>query len=346
MKRILALALVLLMAVQLAGCGSRTNQDTIMETETEAKDVITLKVSCQQVEDHETTKAIRRIAEKVQTATDGGLVLELYTNSVLGDYTTIFEELMLGSIDMAIMSITGQYDTRLELLFIPYLFTDYTEAKKVFGPGSNTYSIYTEIVNGLGLEPLGIYGEGFVGVGTTKLDPNYADPTASKTTLLRVPAIESNKILVEAMNYPTVTINYSDLFSAMQSGVCDGWFGGTAELNYVAFRDVIKYYICYNGVLENAGILVNQEKYNSLPDNYRQILADACIEECLGSFDRASEIQTDNLNKLRDYGIEVIELPKDQLNKIAEHVREITWPVMENSLTSEVMDAVRKDLDE
>ncbi|MBN2395782.1 MAG: TRAP transporter substrate-binding protein DctP [Candidatus Atribacteria bacterium] len=310
----------------------------------EQKEVITLKVSCQQVEDHENTKAMRRIEEKVETATNGGLILDLYVDSILGDYTTIFEEAMLGTVDMAFISVTGQYDPRLELLFIPYLFTDYAQAKKVFGPYSKLYGVYTKIVNDLGLQPLGIFGEGFIGVGTTKLDPNYADPVVPKTILLRVPPIESNKILVEAMNYNTVTIPYSDLFTALQTGVTDGWFGGTAELNYYAFRDAIKYYITYNALLENNAILMNKKKYDSLPDDYKKILTDACIEEVLASFDRTAKVDAYNLQRLTDYGIEVITISPEQLEKIAEHVRDVTWPVLEPKLTAEVMDAVREDL--
>lgn len=351
MKRILALICTVVMLFSFTACSAKTEPaaettgttGTATATET-PKEVITLKVSCQQVEDHETTKAMRRIAEKVKTETNGGLILELYPNSVLGDYTTIFEELMLGTIDMSILSLSGQYDPRLELTFIPYLFTDYKEAKNVFGPDSNMYGVYEKIVGELGLEPMGIYGEGFVCVGTKKLDPNYSDPTAKKETLLRVPAIDSNKMLIEAMDYPTVTINYSDLFSAIQTGVCDGWFGGTAELNYVAFRDAIKYFVRYNALLENGVFLMNEKKFEALPEDYQKLLKDACIEECLGSYDRAAEVDAANVQKLKDYGIEIVELTPEQMEKIAAHVREETWPKLEKQLTPEVMDAVRKDI--
>lgn len=348
MKKILALICALVMVASLTACAPKTEAPSASggsASEAEApKEVIKLKVSCQQVEEHETTKAMRRIEEKVKKETNGGLILELYPNSILGDYTTIFEELMLGTIDMSILSLSGQYDPRLELTFIPYLFTDHKQAKKVFGPDSNMYAVYEKIVGELGLEPMGIYGEGFVCVGTKVLDPNYADPTAKKKTLLRVPAIDSNKMLIEAMDYPTVTINYSDLFSAIQTGVCDGWFGGTAELNYVAFRDAIKYFIRYNALLENGVFLMNEKKFESLPAEYQKILKDACIEECLASYDRAAEVDAANVQKLKDYGIEIIDLTPEQMETIAEHVREETWPKLEKQLTAEVMDAVRKDI--
>ena len=334
-KTLLLVCTISLIVLLLTGIGYSSDQ----------KEVITLRVACQQVEDHENTKAMRRIAEKVKNETDGGLILDLYVDSILGDKTTIIEEVMLGTIDIGFISVAGQYDTRLELLFVPYLFTNYEQARNVLGPDSNTYKLLTKILNDLGLHPLGVFGEGFIGVGlAVEPDPNYADPLAPKKTLLRVPPIESNRILIEAMNYSTVTIPYSDLFSAMQTGVVDGWFGGTAELNYQAFRDVIKYYITYNGLLENNAILINKDLYNGLPDDYRNILTDICTEECIASFDRTPEVDAHNLQRLKDYGIEVIVIPPEQLEKIAEHVREITWPVLEPKISTEVFDAIRLDL--
>ncbi len=342
MKKITVFMTVFLLTFTLAACGGNASEGKASGGGD--GEPITLKVSCMQVEDHENTKAMRRIQERVERETDGRLKLELYPDSVLGDYTVMFEEAMLGSVDMVFQSLPGQYDKRLEMTFIPYLFTNYQEAAKVFSPGSDTYGVYESICDELGLKAMGIYGEGFVGVGTTELDPNYAEPTAKKSQLIRVPAIETNRMIVAAMNYPTVTINYSDLFSAMQTGACDGWFGGTAELNYNGFRDVIKHYIRYNALLENNVILMNKEKWESLPEGDRKVLYEACIEECVGSFDRAEENDAANVKKLEDYGIEVHELSAEQLDTIAQYVREQTWDTVEQQLTSEVMDAVRADL--
>lgn len=310
----------------------------------EAASKITLRVNVQQVKEHQTAQAMMRIKKTVEEATKGGLVLDVHTDSVLGDYTVMFEEAMLGTVDMTLQSLPGQYDPRLEMTFIPYLFTNYAEAAKVFAPGSNTYNVYDKIVAGHGLKALGIFGEGFVCVATTKEDTQYAQTTSKKKLLLRVPAIETNRLIVASMNYPTVTINYSDLFSAMQTGVCDGWLGGTAENNYLNFRDIIKYFYTYNCLMENNVMLMNQKSWEKLPKEYQKILYDACIKEAVGSFKRSEEFDNKYIDLLEKAGIKVVRLTEKQLSGVAEHVRNNTWGVIEKQLGKEVMDAVRKDM--
>ena len=305
---------------------------------------VKLRVNVQQVVEHETAKAMERIKERVEKETEGGLTLDVYYGSVLGDYTVMFEETMLGTVDMSLQSLPGQYDPKLEMTFIPYLFTGYDSAAKVFSPGSNTYAIYERIVAGHGMKALGIFAEGFVCVGTTKLDPNYADPTAKKEQLLRVPAIETNRMIIAAMNYPTVTINYSDLYPAMQTGVCDGWFGGTSENNYLSFRDVIKYFINYNALMENNVMLMSAKSWEKLPEDYQKILYNACIDESIASYGRSQQTDEKYISLLASDGVEIVRLSDEQIGVIADHVREVTWPTVEKQLGKEIMDAVRADL--
>ena len=88
MKKALALILAMVMALALVACGDNS-------------EVIKLRVAVQQNENHETCKAVRRIADKVKEATNGGLELDIYSDSVLGDYTAVFDEVRMGTIDMA-----------------------------------------------------------------------------------------------------------------------------------------------------------------------------------------------------------------------------------------------------
>ena len=305
---------------------------------------VRLRVSVQQVAEHETGRAMERIKERVEAETDGGLTLDVFYGSVLGDYTVMLEETMLGTVDMSLQSMPGQYDPRLEMLFIPYLFAGYDEVAKVLSPGTNFYAIFDSIIASHGMKALGIFPQGFIGVGTTRLDPNYADPTVRKESLLRVPPIETNRMIIAAMNYPTVTINFSDLYPALQTGVADGWFGGTPELNYFGFRDVITYYITYSALMENNVMLMNEQSWNRLPEDLQKILYDACIEEAISSFDRVRQIDDTNLNLLAENGVEIVRLSDEQIQRIADHVREETWPAVEVQLGAEIMDAVRADL--
>ena len=264
-------------------------------------------------------------ADKVKEATNGGLELDIYSDSVLGDYTAVFDEVRMGTIDMAVQSFSGQYDPAFEIGYLPYLFTNYDEASKVLGEGSNTYKMIQNKCDENNMVFLGYFAEGFVQVGMVKPVDNMGDPNAAKSQLVRCPAIESGRLAMECQGFPTVTIPYSDLYTSMQTGVCDGWMGGTAELNYVGFRDVIKYLYLVNQQMENNSGIINKDKFNSLPAEYQTALMEAFSEESAASFGRAQTTDETNIKLCEDYGITIVKLTQDELNALADKVRTETW---------------------
>ena len=343
MKKALALILALLMVLSLVACGAE-KAPVADEGGEVAAQPITLRVAVQQNEEHETCKAVRRIADKVAAATNGGLVLDIYSDSVLGDYTAVFDEVRMGTIDMAVESFSGEYDPAFEIGYLPYLFTNYDEASKVLGKGSNTYNMICDKCDENGLTFLGYFVEGFVQVGMVKPVDNMGDPNVKKDQLVRCPAIESGRLAMDCQGFPTVTIPYSDLYTAMQTGVCDGWMGGTAELNYVGFRDVIKYLYVVNQQMENNSGIINKETFESLPADYQTALLEAFEEESAASFGRAKDTDTKNFQALKDYGIKIVELTQDELNALADKVRTETWDADFESYGEAAKTAVYADM--
>ena len=336
MKKRLAMMLVLTMVCGLFSFGGAK--------QVKADDVIKLRVAVQQNEEHETCKAVRRIAEEVEAATNGGLVLDIYSDSVLGDYTTVFDEVRMGTIDMAVQSFSGQYDPAFEIGYLPYLFTNYEEARNVLTEGSNTYKLIQGKCDESNMVFLGYFVEGFVQVAMVKPVDNMGDPDAPKTQLVRCPAIESGRLAMECQGFPTVTIPYADLYTSMQTGVCDGWMGGTAELNYVGFRDIIKYLYVVNQQMENNSGMINKEKFESLPAEYQEALKAAFAKETAASFDRAQDTDEKNFELLKEYGIEIIELSQDELDALAEKVRTETWDKDFEMYGQDAKDAVYADM--
>ena len=83
-------------------------------------------------------------------------------------YTLVYEELIRGTIDMALISIPSQFDSRLELIYVPYLMRDYGEAAEVFKQGGWLFNKMAELHGELGVLFLGFNVEGFGGLGLTK----------------------------------------------------------------------------------------------------------------------------------------------------------------------------------
>lgn len=336
MKKIIVMICSLVLVFALTACGGSSDKSS--------DDVVTLKVAVQQNNDHETCKAVNRIKEKVEEETDGHVILDIYSDSVLGDYTAVFDEVRMGTIDMAVQSFSGQYDPAFEIGYLPYLFTNYEEASKVLGEGSNTYKMIQEKCNENNMEFMGYFAEGFVQVATKTPVDTMGDPNVKKSALLRCPAIESGRLAMECQGFPTVTIDYADLYTSLETGVCDGWMGGTAELNYVSFRDVIKYLYVVNQQMENNAAMINKDVFDSLSPEYQEILMNAFKEEAAASFDRAEDTDKKNMKLLKEYGIKIVELSQDELNALADKVRKDTWDKDFESYGKEVKAAVYADM--
>lgn len=343
-RRIMALVCIVVFCLALmVGCGSKEAQkeDTSGTTQGET---IKLRIAGQHPVDHLATQALNRIKERIETESDGRFEVTVYPANQLGDYTLVYEEVMKGTIDIAHIFVPSTYDPKLEMSSIPYLVSNYDEMAKLFSPNSFMYKEYEKLHLAQGVKLLGIYTEGFIGQGMLKMPANPADPTAKKNTMIRVAPIEVYKLGAEDMGFTTTTIPYADLYSALQTGVADGWVGGTAALNYQSFRDVIKYYIPYNVMVENTAYLMNNELFESLSPEDQKIITDAFAEEAAASIQTCQEEDEKYMKLMADAGIEVYDLSDEELKAYADHVRSVTWPKLENQFGQEILDGLLNDL--
>lgn len=345
MKKILSILLITAMTFALfAGCGkgsAGTKNDSETETVENTGKTYELRLATHYNQEHLGYAALERIKEKLETESNGQLKITLYPSSQLGDYTLTFQELSEGTIDLALIPIPSEYDTRLEMNFVPYLFEGYDGLEKGFGKDSYFFDKYTEIMGDLDIKLLGMYVEGLIGFGFSSEPKNYNDVNADKKDLLvRAPAIEVYNLVTQDMGYSATTIAYGDLYTAMQTGVCNGWIGGTPQLNYSDFRDVIKYYVPYNVFAENIGFLMSQSVYDSLPADLQTLITDTFMEESEYSFTTAKEGDEEALKNMEDYGITILELTDEELAAYKEHIIEVTWPKLAKNIGDDVLEGL------
>lgn len=336
MKRFLGITLALAMCVTLlAGCGSG---DSGTSTTSGDGETYSLRIATHYNQEHLGYAALARIEEKLESESGGRLDVTLYPSSQLGDYTLTFQELSEGTVDIALIPIPSEYDSRLEMNFIPYLINGYDGLEDAFGEGSYFFNKYTEIMGDLNIKLLGMYVEGLIGFGFASYPDNYNDVNASKAGLMvRAPAIEVYNLVTEDMGFSATTIAYADLYTAMQTGVCNGWIGGTPQLNYSDFRDVVKYYVPYNVFAENIGFLMSQSVYDNLPEDLQKLITDTFMEESVKSFSTAEQGDADALQAMKDYGIEILELTDEELEAYRNHIIETTWPKLSKNIGEDIL---------
>lgn len=338
------ISLIIVVLFSIVGCSSQKKSETSASASASEEKVLELKLAGQSPKDHPSTIALYDFADKVKEKTDGRVNVKVFPANQLGDYTTVFEEVGRGTIDLALIGLPSNLDKRTEMIFTPYMVSSYEGIEDHYGPESYVFNKIQEIVNGQGIQLLGFHANGFGGLGTVKKIDSLLEFGKEKGLLLRTAPMDTYSQPMKDIGFRTVTVPFADLYTALQTGVADGWSGGEASLNYFGFRDVIKYFYQTNDFFNADSLLLNKNIYDSLSEADRIVVEEAAKELMDNSFKTAQEYDKQYRDLMKQEGIEIIEFSDEELNQLAEYVRENTWPKLKDVLGDGIIDALTEEL--
>lgn len=350
MKRLLTLAMASAMLLLCACGGGSSNGGDSSGTPPGAggDTVYELRLATDVVPENFMVKKINECVEEVKEKTDGHVNITVYPGGQLGSYTAVHSQLITGDIDMAMNFIDPNYDNRLYAGIFPALVEGYDGFKEsMLDKEGYMWSLFTDIEDGMNLEFLGIYNSGLMGIGTVKKPgDNFSDcvdPDVSKDLLIRIPSMDNYLAVISHMGYKTTTIAYSDLYPALQSGVADGWMGGTPVNNWDSFRDVIKYFVDARLNSEPLPIVICKDSMAKLPAEYQEVIREVFYESC---FDIADEVEQESekaLQHMTDYGITIIQGTDEEYKALYAEQRAALWPDLQNLVGEDVFNALVKE---
>lgn len=301
---------------------------------------VVLKFANQHPSDSTASNSDREICKEIEEATEGRVKIELYTDSSLGDYTSIFEETMMGTIDMCHITAVETYDPKMSGAMLPYLGASYEELEKAYDPNNYLYKTVFESAKKLGLHTFGFYCEGFSGIGVTEeiLDP--AVPGKEKGVIVRIPGLDNFALPAKDLGFRTSTIAYSDTYTSMQTGTVNGWVGGPPNLNYLYFRDIIKYYYHYQMTQEATQIFMNENRFNSLLPEDQEAITRIIQNKCKESLELARVDEDKYMKLMEDMGIKIVRFSDEERALFAKSVRENVWPKLAKHTSQKFMDEI------
>lgn len=288
---------------------------------------------------------IQEFIDNVKEATNGGILITYYPSSQLGDYELVYEELMRGTIDMTINSVSSKYDKTFSAPYIPCLASTFEEASSLYTEGSVLMDALYDAHENLGVKMLGVSAEGFMGIGFVKdPGPAYADPETKKEVLVRTPNDKLWISVIEACGYNTANVAYSELYSSLQTGVVDGFTGVPSYSMSTEYADIVTHMVDYNFYIEPLHNIINMELFNSMPADYQQALMDCAAELTQKSLQTYAGLEEEAYKNMEAAGITVYRLTDEERAVILATEMEKSWPVFEEELGSELMDALRASL--
>ena len=298
----------------------------------------TLRFAGQLPEDHPATALMNQIAQEIGEQTKGRVEVKVYPASQLGDYTLVHQELVRGTIDMALISTPADLDPRLSFVYINGYCPTYDQLEETFQPGSWVWNEMEKLSENLGVKFLGFNIEGFMGVGSTKplLEPLV--PGVDKGVRCRIPNMPAFNVGTGAMGFRTVFLPYANLRTALQDGgEVDAFTGLPPATAYTLLKDVIKFWHQYGQSIESQSYLMSDKTWEKLSPEDQKIVVEAIARARTTNLSSVRQEDEKYLALMREAGIHVMTYTDAQLRPMRNAVV-AEWSKLSETMTKPFMD--------
>jgi tripartite ATP-independent transporter DctP family solute receptor len=232
----------------------------------------------------------------------------VYGSSQLGGDKEMLQKAKLGTVDMVVPSTVMSSEADMFGVFeMPYLVKDRAHMakieKEVFWP-----KIAPEAEK-KGIKVLAVWENGYRHITNSKRPINVPDDL--KGIKLRVPEGKWRVKMFQAYGANPSPMKFSEVFTALQTGVMDGQENPFTQIYSAKFQEVQKYLSLTGHVYTPAYLVVGTKKWESYPADVRKILEESAKETQAFVYQTAEKDDTDLLNKLKSAGMQVNTPNKD-----------------------------------
>jgi tripartite ATP-independent transporter DctP family solute receptor len=237
----------------------------------------------------------------------------VFGSSQLGTDEELMQKLLLGTADMALPStVMSSIVPEFGLFEMPYLVKDRDHMKKI--EQEIVWPTLAPAAEAKGYKILAIWENGFRNI-TNNVRP-IVTPEDLAGVKLRTPSGEWRVKMFQAYGANPTPLSFSEVFTALQTGVMDGQENPLTQIYSGKFHEVQDYLSMTGHVYTPAYVLVGQNRWNSLPEDVRQILEETAKETQAYVYERAAALETELLDKIKaESDIAVNEADKDAFIK-------------------------------
>jgi tripartite ATP-independent transporter DctP family solute receptor len=232
----------------------------------------------------------------------------VYGSSQLGGDKELLQKVKLGTVDMALPSTVMSSEADMFGVFeMPYLVKDRAHMAKiereVFWP-----KIEPEAEK-KGLKVIAVWENGYRHITNSKRPINT--PTDLQGIKLRVPEGKWRVKMFQAYGANPSPMKFSEVFTALQTGVMDGQENPLTQIYSAKFQEVQKYLSLTGHVYTPAYLTVSAKKWATLPAEVRKVLEDTAKETQAFVYERAAKDDEELLAKIKAAGVQVNTPNKD-----------------------------------
>lgn len=258
--------------------------------------------------------AAETFASEINERSGGRYEVRIFPDSQLagGSQSKALEMLQAGDIDVTLHGVLtwASGDVRIGMPSMPWLFSSWEDAEeKMNGEAGN---LIKEIVEETGAHALAFGISGFRQLF------NNVRPVSSPEDLygikIRVPGNPIYVDLFKLLGADPVTMNASELYTALAQGAVDGQENPADMTITQKFCEVVKYMTVWNYSCEPIILSVSQRLWSSLSDEDKAMFEEAALVACQAQVEAAKERDSGYMDQLlNEFNIEPTYLTDEQL---------------------------------
>src|SRR5665213_563420 len=252
--------------------------------------------------------AADEFAHRANAKLGGKYKVVTYGSSQLGGDKEMMQKLKLGTLDMVepstVMSTVADMFGVFEM---PYLVKSREHMKKI--EKELFWSKIEPAAEKKGYKVLAVWENGFRQITNNKHP--IVKPSDLVGIKLRVPEGKWRVKMFQAYGANPSPMKFSEVFTALQTGVMDGQENPLSQIASAKFYEVQKYLSMTGHVYTPSYLVVNAKKWEALPADVRKILETTAKETQAFVYARGAKLDEDLLTKMKAAGIQVNEADKD-----------------------------------
>jgi len=247
-------------------------------------------------------------AKRANARLGGKAKVVVFGSSQLGGDKELLQKLKLGTVDIALPSTVMSSEADLFGVFeMPYLVKDRNHMRRI--ENEVFWKSLAPAAEAKGLKVIAVWENGYRHITNSKRPINT--PADLQGIKLRVPEGKWRVKMFQAYGANPSPMKFSEVFTALQTGVMDGQENPFTQIYSAKFQEVQKYLSLTGHVYTPAYATVGSKKWASLPAEVRGTL-EAVARETQGYvYDTAAKAENELLGKLKAGGMQVNTPNKD-----------------------------------
>ncbi len=261
--------------------------------------------------------AADEFAKRANAKLGGKYKVIVYGSSTLGGDKEMLQKLKLGTIDLVEPStVMSSVADSFGVFEMPYLVKSRDHMKKI--EKELFWSKMEPEVEAKGYKVLAVWENGFRHITNNKHP--ITKPEDLKGIKLRVPEGKWRVKMFQAYGANPSPMKFSEVFTALQTGVMDGQENPLAQIASAKFYEVQKYLSMTGHVYTPAYLVVSATKFKTLPPDVQKTLEQAAKDTQAFVYEKAAKDDEELLKKMKASGIQVNEVDKDAFIKASKPV--------------------------